>query len=202
MENKWKYRTTIKSQSFLYVEIKKAAKLVLQGQDEYQIRNKSLYDNIFQVNTDARKAEIASAVITRLNALDRFFIEKLVNSDIQTSKLIAIYSIMKTDRLFFEFMNEVYKDKIILGDRFILDKDFNIFFDRKKEQSAKVASWADYTFYKLKQVISRILTESGLVKNKGKKIEIVRPIIEYSVVAHLKEIGDTVYLNILLGKLD
>ena len=198
MGNNWRYRTAIKSQSFLYIEMKKAARLVLQGFDEDQIRNKSLSDNIFQVNTDARKAEIASAVITRLKALDRFLIEKLVNADIQTSKLIAIYSIMKTDRLFFEFMNEVYKDKVILGDQFILDKDFNIFFDRKKEQSAKVASWTDYTFYKLKQVITRILTESGLINNEGRKREIVRPIVENSVADHLKEIGDTVYLNILL----
>ena len=83
-----------------------------------------------------------------------------------------------------------------------MDKDFNIFFDRKKEQSAKVASWTDYTFYKLKQVITRILAESGLVKNEGKKIEIVRPIVEHSVADHLKEIGDTVYLSILLGKAD
>ena len=178
--------------------MKKAARLVLQGFDEDQIRNKSLSDNIFQVNTDARKAEIASAVITRLKALDRFFMEKLVNADIQTSKLIAIYSIMKTDRLFFEFMNEVYKDKLILGDRFILDKDFNIFFDRKKEQSAKVASWTDYTFYKLKQVIIRILNEAGLIKNEGRKREIVRPIVEDCVADHLKEFGDAIYLNILL----
>ena len=58
MENKWKYRTSIKSQSFLYVEIKKAARLVLQGHDEYKIRNKSLYDNIFQVNTMPEKQKL------------------------------------------------------------------------------------------------------------------------------------------------
>lgn len=200
MENKWKYRTAIKSQSFLYIETKKAAKLILQGLDEDQIRDKSLAYNIFQVNTDARKTEIASAVVTRLKALDSFFIEKLVNADIQTSKLIAIYSIMKTDRLFFEFMNEAYKDKIILRDNFIWDKDFNIFFDRKKEQSAKVASWTDYTFYKLKQVITRILNEAGLIRNEGRKREVVRPIVENSVVEHFKKIGDTVYLNIFTGK--
>ena len=51
-------------------------------------------------------------------------------------------------------------------------------------------------------MITRILTESGLINNEGRKREIVRPIVENSVADHLKEIGDTVYLNILLGKTD
>ena len=202
MENKWKYSTRIKSQSFLYVEMKKAGRLVLQGYDKQQIRDKSLSDNIFQVNTTARKSEIASAVTKRLSVLDTYLIEKLVSSDIQTSKVIVIYSIMKTDRLFFEFMNEVYKDKIMFGDKLILDKDFNMFFDRKKEQSPDVSLWADYTFYKLKQVISRTLNESGLCKREGKKMKIVEPIVESSVTEHIKEIGDKLYINILLGKID
>ncbi|GAQ25216.1 hypothetical protein TSYNTROOL_08670 [Tepidanaerobacter syntrophicus] len=202
MENKWKYSTRIKSQSFLYVEMKKAGRLVLQGYDKQQIRDKSLDDNIFQVNTTARKSEIASAVTKRLSVLDTYLIEKLVSSDVQTSKVIVIYSIMKTDRLFFEFMNEVYKDKIMFGDKLILDKDFNMFFDRKKEQSPNVSLWADYTFYKLKQVISRTLNESGLCKREGKKMKIVEPIVESSVTEHIKEIGDKLYINILLGKID
>lgn len=202
MENKWKYSTRIKSQSFLYVEMKKAGRLVLQGYDKQQIRDKSLDDNIFQVNTTARKSEIASAVTKRLSVLDTYLIEKLVSSDVQTSKVIVIYSIMKTDKLFFEFMNEVYKDKIMFGDKLILDKDFNMFFDRKKEQSPNVSLWADYTFYKLKQVISRTLNESGLCKREGKKMKIVEPIVESSVTEHIKEIGDKLYINILLGKID
>ncbi|HHV18591.1 MAG TPA: DUF1819 domain-containing protein, partial [Thermoanaerobacterales bacterium] len=43
-----------------------------------------------------------------------------------------------------------------------------------------------------------ILTEAGLIKNEGKKREIVRPMVENSVADYLKEIGDTAYLNILL----
>lgn len=90
----------------------------------------------------------------------------------------------------------------MFGDKLILDKDFNMFFDRKKEQSPNVSLWADYTFYKLKQVISRTLNESGLCKREGKKMKIVEPIVESSVTEHIKEIGDKLYINILLGKID
>jgi hypothetical protein len=100
-------------------------------------------------------------------------IEKIVNGDIETSKQIVIYSIMKTDRLFFEFMYEVFREKILLRDFTLQDKDFNLFFNRKKEQSERVASWDDYTFYKLKQVYIRILFEAGFIKDQKKYREIV-----------------------------
>ena len=52
---------------------------------------------------------------------------------------------MKTDRLFFEFMYEVFRNKIILGDYSFKDRDINIFFQDKKSQSEIVDNWADST---------------------------------------------------------
>jgi hypothetical protein len=64
-----------------------------------------------------------------------------------------------------------------------------------------VASWTDYTFYKLKQVYIRILFEAGFIKDQKKDREIVKPIIGEDVAYHLKEIGDTKYLNALIGEM-
>lgn len=76
---------------------------------------------------------------------------------------MVLYAIAKTDRLFFEFLNEVYKEKIVLKDFYIRDKDFNRFFQGKREQSEKVDSWSEYTFKKLKQVYIRILLKVDLL---------------------------------------
>jgi hypothetical protein len=103
-----------------------------QGFKDFEIKDMSRNDNIFQVNTEARKSEIASIVIQRLKAIDDFLVEKIVNGEIGTSKQIVVYSIMKTDRLFFEFMYEVFREKILMGDSTLQDKDFDIFFSRKK----------------------------------------------------------------------
>lgn len=201
MAEELEYKSTIKSRPFLFKETKKAAELINKGFKEFEIKEKAKKDNIFQVNTETRRSEIASIVLQRLKAIDDFLIEKIVNADIETSKQIVIYSIMKTDRLFFEFMYEVFREKILLRDFTLQDKDFNIFFDRKKEQSERVASWDDYTFYKLKQVYIRILFEAGFIKNQKKDREIAKPIIEEDVTYHLKEIGDTKYLNALIGEI-
>lgn len=191
------YTSILKSRSFLYLELKKAAGLKIQGLNEKEIKEKAINENIFASGTESRKKEIASAVVTRLTELDEYIIEKIVNGNLQTSKQLALYSILKTDRLFFEFMKEVYKEKIHLKDYILTDKDFNVFFRRKAEQSEKVASWQDYTFYKLSQVYKRILTEAGFIKSIGKEIEIVPQIIEEDVAEHLKEINEAAYLEVL-----
>ena len=201
MPNKLEYKSTIKSKPFLYKEMKKAAELINQGFKDFEIKSMARNDNIFQVNTEERKSEIASIVIQRLKAIDDFLVEKIVNGEIGTSKQVVVYSIMKTDRLFFEFMYEVFREKILMGDSTLQDKDFDIFFSRKKEQSKKVASWTNYTFYKLKQVYIRILFEAGFVKGQKSDRVIVKPIIEEEIVQHLKKIGDEKYLNSLMGEM-
>ena len=193
------YKSTIKTRSYLYLEMKKAASLYLQGFSADDLRQKALDENIFSLNSENRIKEIASTVSERLEALDEMLLDKLVNGNLETSKQVALYAILKTDRLFFEFMQEVYRDKYLIRDYLITDKDFAIFFQRKAEQSQKVAEWKDYTFYKLKQVYKRILTEAGFVKKNKKDVEITRPLMEQELIDHLNEKGDGIYLQAMLG---
>lgn len=193
------YKSTIKSRPYLYKETKKASSLINEGLDVNDIKEKSLQDNIFQLESETRKKEVASIITARLKDLDKQIIYNIENSNVETSKVLVLYAILKTDRLFFEFINEVYKEKILLKDLFIKDKDFNVFFQNKREQSEKVASWSEYTFKKLKQVYIRILFESGLIVNQKGDREIKVPIIESEVKDYLYSIGDKVYLNAMLG---
>ncbi|MGK0466855.1 DUF1819 family protein [Clostridium sp.] len=199
MDKKLEYRSSIKATSFLYIETKKASSLVLKGLKEFEIIDMSINVNIFQMKSERRKKEVASIILKRLKALDEFLLSKLANGDLETSKQIVIYAIMKTDRLFFEFMSEVYRDKIILKEKYIADSDFNVYFERKCEQSDSVAAWKDYTFYKVKQVVTRILFEAGLIKNQKSDKEINIPIIDCDLAQHLKGIGDLIYLEAMLG---
>lgn len=193
------YKSTIKSRPYLYKETKKASSLINKGLDVNDIKEKSLQDNIFQLESEARKKEVASIITTRLKSLDRHIIYKIENSNIETSKILVLYAIIKNDRLFFEFINEVYKEKILLKDLFIRDKDFALFFQNKREQSEKVESWSEYTFKKLKQVYIRILFESGLIVNQKGDREIKVPIIESDIRDYLYSIGDKIYINAILG---
>lgn len=199
MATEMKYSTAIKGASFLYLELKKLAKLKVNNSDISikELRKKAVEENIFQVDTVNRRKTIARAIIKRIKVLDDYLIDRLIDGTIETSKQIAMYSILKTDRLFFEFMNEVYLEKYLLKDPILEDKDFNIFFQNKAEQSERVAGWTDYTYYKLKQVLIRILFEAGFIKNQ-KSREIVRPIINKELADYLENIGDKKYLGAML----
>jgi len=195
------YRSTIKTRSFLYLELKKASDLYLQGFTLDDIKQKALQENIFSLNSENRNKEIASTVSERLQVLDKELLHKLTKGNLETSKQLALYAILKTDRLFFEFMQEVYREKYLMRDYLISDKDFSIFFQKKAEQSQQVAAWKDYTLYKLKQVYKRILTEAGFVKKNNKNIEIIRPLIEQNLIDYLNEKGDGIYLQAMIGEI-
>ncbi|MGH1160301.1 DUF1819 family protein [Bacillus mycoides] len=195
-----RYSTTIKARPLLYLEMKKAATLVVEGNILEQVKKLILEENIYQVKTESRKKEFASIVSSRLQVLDGFLMKQLVYGDVETSKLIVLYTIIKTDRLFYEFMDEVIKDKYMLRDFLLADKDFNIFFLRKREQSDVVAGWKDYTFYKLQQVFIRILFEVGILKNQKGERDINVPFLSNDVKQHLKEIGDDAFVTLLVGE--
>jgi len=193
------YKSTIKSRPYLYKETKKAATLINKGIELNDIKNLSLEENFFQLESETRKKEIASIITSRLKGVDEYILNKIENSNIETSKILVLYIVIKTDRLFFEFINEVYKEKVLLKDEFIRDKDFSNFFEIKREQSEKVASWAEYTFKKLKQVYIRILFESGLIENQKGDRKIRIPIIDNEVKNYLYSIGDKYYIDAILG---
>lgn len=194
------YRSTIKSKPFFYMETYKIAELYMQDFTNIEIKNQVMNHNILQVKTEARKKEILNTILRRLQALDRFLIGKITTADMNTSKLITIYAILKTDRLFFEFMNEVFREKLIIHDLTLEERDFNAFFESKRQQSDTVAKWKDYTFYKLKQVYIRILSESGLVNNHESKREIKVPTMNPDVLDYIRDTDDEHIINAIVGE--
>lgn len=193
------YKSTIKSRPFLFLETQKIAGLFVQGYDEKQIKEYAITQNIVQMNADARIKEVTNVIIKRLQVLDEPLQRMLISKDIQSGKYIVLYAILKTDRLFFEFMNEVFREKAMLQDYHLTKRDFHNFFESKRQQSEKVANWKDYTFYKLEQVYVRILFEAGLLKNHRTDREITIPLLTLDVSDHLQDIDNSIYLKAMMG---
>ena len=84
-------------------------------------------------------------------------LEEFVCSDIETSKYILLYTIMKTDRLVRDFVIEVYKDKLYMRKEYIEKFDIDNWYEEKKILSKTLNEKSDTTSAKLKQVIMKIL---------------------------------------------
>lgn len=155
-----------------YVETKETAKL-MQTHNWKEIHQLAIEENIYQQKATARAQSEFGCIKKRLEALPEDLIQKMITADIQTAKIITFISCMMTDRLLFEMMHEVYRNKIHYGETNISDADFNIFIQNKREQSEKVESFSDATVKKLKQVYTKYMLEVGLISGKPDRKSVV-----------------------------
>lgn len=185
---------------FWFLEFKKTISLLNSGMTLSQIKELNEKENIFSAETPARSAQTFSTVSTRAKALDPAFYSLFEESDIASQKVIALIAVMQSDVLFFEFMYEVYREKIIIGLDELSDSDFSIFFKNKQMQSERAAKWTDYTLKRLGSSYRNILMESGILERSTKDPKkITKAIIDQSLERTLKACKMEATLHALTG---
>ena len=194
MVSKLEYSARLTGQSFLMYEFKIIAKLRKEGFSDIEIREKVLEENLFQYKVKSSINRRLTPLIHRINIIDDTLIDMLLEDPLGEGLIVNLYAIMKNDRLVFEFMNEVVRERITTNDLYLEKKDINVFITGKKEQSEIVSKWSDETIAKIKQVIFRILSESGLLVDK-KTGKLSRLIIRQEFKDYLVNIGDGDYLE-------
>lgn len=187
--------------SFWYIETKKVAEFLLDDLSRDDIINISINDNIFQLNSKSRAKEVASILYRRLNGFSDDLLNYFINADYQYGKLIVFISILRIDRLYFEFMHEVFRDYIILGNYTLKKSDFEIFFINKANQSEKISKWKETTIKNLINKYILFLKESNLVKMEdNEEYTIITPFIDSTLIELLEKNNLTPYINAITGK--
>jgi len=110
-----------------------------------------------------------------------------------------LIAILRSDRLFFEFMFEVYREKNILGIPVIEDADVNIFFKNKEIQSEDIAAWTDGTKRRLRSIYFNYLTDANLLTAVEKKKTITPPILDIALERYLEACGDGAMVKAITG---
>lgn len=195
MARKLKYSSNIKDKGLLGKELKAAAELYAQGFSFERILADSIDNNVFQVNTERRRKELADCVITRMKYLDEFTLKRISDGTIFLANVISFYAIMKINPLVYEFMNEVYKEKAELMINRITDADLNQFMDVKSQQIADVAKWTDGNKDKVKGALRNMLIEAGMLRDMGSFYMILVPVLDMDLVQNLLEVDGDMYLR-------
>ncbi|MDQ0917572.1 DUF1819 family protein [Paenibacillus sp. V4I5] len=188
------YSATLTGAAFMLYELKQVLKIKWAGFNDEEIREKVLNDNLFQYQIKSSLQRGLPSILRRVNVLDDTLGSTLLEQSLESAKIINLYAIMKTDRLFFEFMNEVIREKLESNNSFLEKKDINLYFASKAEQDQGVAGWTEQTVTKLKNVIKRILLESGILKDK-KTGELSRILMDDHLKQYLIQIGDIAYVR-------
>lgn len=163
--------------SFWFMEFKVVVKLLAEGMTHDEIKEKNQKENIFGAPTTIRAGQIFSTVSARIKTLDVSFYSIFMESDLATQKLFALAGAMAHDTLFFDFVYEVVREKLIIGSNEFSDSDINIFFKNKQLQDEKVAKWTDATLNRLGKTYKTLLFEAGMT-DKGTPRIILKPILD------------------------
>ena len=193
------YSAGLTSKLFWLQESKKTASYILEGYTKSEIRKIAWDQNIYQVKAEYRAYEVLNGTYRRVSALPKTVLELFTTCDIETAKILNLMAILMDSRLFFEFIHDVYDEKIRLGEKEITDRDLNVFFADKAMQSDVVAGWTDTAVRKLKQCFTRMMFEAGLLESSAKPRIIKTIHVDYRTEEILSQNGLGEYLKAVKG---
>jgi hypothetical protein len=200
-ENMEDYSAKLTAEPFLYNETKIIGKYLLEGEDELELKKRNIEENLIQHKKIGSVKRVNSPIFRRLKIMDKEMLEEFVYSDIETSRYLLLYAIMKTDRLVRDFVFEVYKDKLFMRKDYIEKFDIDNWYEEKCILSETLKNRTESTTAKLKQVIMKIMQDSGLVIKENNKFKIVRPLLKEKYISMLDKNGDIEYAKAIGGLL-
>ena len=184
-----------------YRETKIAVEKVLHGDmTTADIRRESLDKNIFNASSTSRSKEIAQAVTRRVNAVDSVYLSFFAARNTDNQQLLCIVMVMLTDHTFLEFMDSVYREKLIQQDNILRDSDIMGLFHRIQEKDESAAKWSDASLRKVRDNYKSMLKEAGMLSESGTERKIIRPILDKEMEDFLQSEGLIRIYKILAGE--
>lgn len=193
------YSAKLTAEPFLYAETKIIGKYLLDGENEQDLKRRNIEENLIKHKKTGSVKRVNSPIFRRLAIMDKEMLEEFVCSDVETSKYILLYAIMKTDKLVRDFVMEVYKDKLYMRSEYIEKFDIDNWYEEKCILSQTLRERTELTTSKLKQVIMKIMQDSGLVIKEKDRFKIVRPLLKEKIISMLDKKGDIEYAKAIGG---
>lgn len=193
------YSAKLTGEPFLYNETKILGEYLLEGEDEQELKKRNIEENLIKHKKTGSIKRVNLPIFRRIDVMDSEMLFEFVHSDIETSKYILLYAIMKTDRLVKDFIMEVYKDKLLMRKEYIEKFDIDNWYEEKSILSKTLRERSETTIAKIKQVLMKIMQDSGLVVKEKNRFKIVRPLLKEKFISMLDKNGDLDYAKAIGG---
>jgi len=193
------YSAGIMSESPWFLEFKKLVQLYHSGLTYEEVRRRCIEENVFGMQTERRVVSTFQYLNRRFQFMDTALMDLFCDSDLATQKLINLIAAVSGDRLFFEFLNEVYREKCILGFETIEISDVNTFFRNKSVESEELAAWKETTFKTVRGRFFGFMEDANLIKKDGRKIILTPPIPDIALERYLQYNGKESLLKAITG---
>lgn len=192
------YTTSLTAELFLFDETRTLAGFLNDGEDIKNISRRNLDENLISCKRPGSLKRLNSILVDRLDVMSGSITNALLNNDINSSRIVLLYIISKTDRLVRDFIVYTYSDKLITRTDLITRVDLDKYMDRVCETEPKILETSDVTKEKIKSVITRLLTSAGLLeKINNDEFRIIRPVISEFTKQSILDDGGDAYLKAL-----
>lgn len=194
------YSAGIMSQSFWFNEFRQLLKLKRENCEPDEMKKRVIEENLFGAPNEYRAKRIYGYLINRVSVVEKELSDLFFSSDLATQKLINLIAVLRGDRLFFEFLYEVYRDKIILGEKTLELSDGKIFFNHKETQDDNVLAWKDQTKKRVQSAYYNFMIEANLLEIVEKKKLITPPLLDIALENYLRSNGETAIIKAITGE--
>ncbi len=194
-----KYTAGLTGEIFLFNESRILAGFLAQGEDVDALRARNLTENLIMYKKESSLKRVSPPIFRRLATMSTGALEIFVSADIESSRILLLIAIAKTDRLVRDFVITVYSDKLAVKAGKIEKSDIERYFESVYAEEPLLRDKSDVTKMKLKQQLLKNMVEAGLVKKQGNSFAITRPNITTRLANQLTADGDAMYLKALGG---
>lgn len=199
MNRSEKYSAGLMSEAPWFHEFKKMVVMKHDGIEREEIKRQCVEENLFGMPKPYRALRTYGYLLSRLEEMDERLIDLFCSSDLATQKMINFITVIKGDRLFFEFMNEVYKEKVLLGYQELTCADINVFFTDKSTQDEEMNQWKDTTFKRLRSGYFQFMVDANLLQKDKTKYMITPPVLDVALERYLQDHGSEHILKAITG---
>ena len=197
---KREYSAGIVSKGFWFLEFKKFLGLLREGKSEIEIRKLQEEKNIFSASSKDYGKRIVGEIMKRIRAISDEIKELFFKVDVGTQKVINLLSIMQTDKLFFEYVYNSYRNDMLLGTQEYNSNAVKKFLDEKSLQNEEVAKFTESTKKRMKGSYGNYLKEAGLLEENNGKVLYKKIYLDYELEKILEENKMEVYIKALKGE--
>lgn len=157
-----KYKLSFTTGSQYRAESVKIAELYREVGDWEQTREIALEENLLQARTQSSGIRLTRELCQRLQTLMQEQLALLIYGSLDDQQKLLWLGICKLYQFIREFATEVIHEKFLVMDYQLTDLDYDAFFNRRADWHPELEEITDTTEAKLKQVVFRILRESGI----------------------------------------
>lgn len=189
------YRAILE-EAFLNLEMIQVAQYMKNKKID-DLRQVLLKEEILDYSSANNLKRKVGSLIKRFNSLDSTLIEELGEGDIATTEFITFYSIVKNEKILFDFLSEVIYSNYIKLKKYVSKEEIDNFMLEKARQVEEVNNWTEGTKKRMKSKIVEFSIKGGYLKKEKNDYTIIFPSVSKKTVEHIRKIESNELVSML-----